>query len=1000
MKIFVNDSSIKLYDIDTLVSFKNRIASILKVVPRYIEKITESDLKNKKISKDIILNENFDSSFKDFYDIVWNKYDIELDELVKIYYIKNEKRIQDDFFILLLEQELEDHFSKKYNDIITKKFKIENYKNDIENELNQIIEKVKIFDNDVGFLSNLELYPHFEFKKSKEYFKYKSSEFINYSIDYMFQHLKLNNENNYAILNSNGKIYYKYYTESVNQEKIDEEIILNCIYLYNTIIFIYNGYIYIKIKNNFTAIDKIINLFPELKLEMILDDIEDISGETIFKININTYILNEIITNNDHFSKYFSTVEKDKVSKKNSGLFIRIFNENFNIGKVTMIPKIANKTDKEIRNINRQDIPIGSAYLKFTILSINNNNNLNKIIEIVSKLFTYYNNNFNKYLKEYQNYIQDFKIKKELNIQKDFSLKDIKSDLFVNGYSRVCQSYKMLSVDNKNNNKNSLKFPKDSENSFTYSCSGNIPKYSNYKYIGMMENNKLSNKDKYPFIPCCYKDDHINNPNSLIYKYINDEEIYKNEKKGFKESDINLDDNIEGKLLYNLEKNLFYINPNFKYYRLGVKNNGELINSFLNCIKKVIRNFNYENENENFYNIISNCSNSIDKNILIFKKNNLNAYLEYIPNLYYDKNKSTILIYQHNKICELIFGINMESKKYFLFDTDFSKILIQEYIFTDKKLYKLKNIKLNQNFVKTIQIQELDIYNKVNRIKLNNGLVLVSMYPLMYIENKSIKVDKLNLCNNDDIINKNTDFINKYKISKNPNNIILNIDNNIFIIYKETKDMLNNFELNKLKAKILKEFFIFKFSDFSKNEDDKKNLKLIKNFVDSNTIIIENYQYDNVIQTPIFKDNEKYFIKDKKIIVNSKETLKKLIYYLFVILTNDFEMFKNYYLCKEINNYYESENDYLNNFEFNIISNHKLKPNNLNPILGTTFILKNNSVNIVSELDNDSDNDNVNHNGKGTDKDTDTDTDTDKDTDTDTDTDTDKDTDADSDSDE
>lgn len=86
-------------------------------------------------------------------------------------------------------------------------------------------------------------------------------------------------------------------------------------------------------------------------------------------------------------------------------------------------------------------------------------------------------------------------------------LKNI-SDIFVADYPRLCQFMPEI-VDRdeaaalEEKKYQVMSFPKDTEDPFLFSCS-NQPQRP---FVGL-KTNTLSNKQKYPFVPCCYKQDH------------------------------------------------------------------------------------------------------------------------------------------------------------------------------------------------------------------------------------------------------------------------------------------------------------------------------------------------------------------------------------------------------------------------------------------------------------------------------------------------------------
>ena len=251
---------------------------------------------------------------------------------------------------------------------------------------------------------------------------------------------------------------------------------------------------------------------------------EDVIGIVIFPdISFNSIILSDMIMNDGIFSTIMSVDESEQTSKKKEGLYTHFFIDKLN-GTCDISSKIANKANQELKFIKFvEDLPPGKPFIRVRISFKKNMDIINKFIMILSKLLTYYKNNESSIRTLYEKYGIDIddeegeddveetkvvkkdveKVGKKGKKKEDFSLKERFPDIFVATYSGACDNNRVMKpIDKKNitgdEYKEWMRFPRDSENYF--SCSHN----KKYPFIGVMANN-LSNKDEYPYLPCCFK---------------------------------------------------------------------------------------------------------------------------------------------------------------------------------------------------------------------------------------------------------------------------------------------------------------------------------------------------------------------------------------------------------------------------------------------------------------------------------------------------------------
>lgn len=350
-------------------------------------------------------------------------------------------------------------------------------------------------------------------------------------------------------------------------------------------------------KNNINKEDYIKNSISIFKNIDIVDSKElDVKG--IFYIpsqNLLKYVFADLVMNDSKFKSLISIDEHLKTTKNKSELFIHFYHETTGNIKASLTKKKVDKKTIKEDNLDSDYFEIGDFYIRVNV-SGSNNESIDKFKNILEKLFTLYNKNFKKIFDFYNKYILNFGAEEieeeEEKVQE--KIKEIAPEVFIGSYSSVCQpkqaipniisEKKALEMDENMY----LKFPRDKEdrekpyisdgvNQQYYICKDSV-----YKYPGIKDNT-LDNFKEYPFIPCCFKKDQTNK-NKYLHYYKGENLKDKQQNKEIKKSLIFLDDNESGTLPENIEKLLSFIynqTENFEFIRRGVLNTK---NSFLNCV--------------------------------------------------------------------------------------------------------------------------------------------------------------------------------------------------------------------------------------------------------------------------------------------------------------------------------------------------------------------------------------------------------------------------------
>jgi hypothetical protein len=348
-----------------------------------------------------------------------------------------------------------------------------------------------------------------------------------------------------------------------------------------------------------------INVFKNINLYVKESKESKISGNFYFpNKKIDKYIFSDLVMNDNLFNNLLKIDEHESATKKKTYLFIQFYHPNTGLVKANITPKIANKTSLT-DDQNTELFPDKSNYISVKVKEATNMKAVVIFKNILGKLLSKYDKKAIDVIKFYSQYIPDFgddEEEDEEDEEKEKKISEIAPEIFVSNYTRNCAPFRMPTVISeedsahvKENGQNVIKFPRDipadpravkfpndGENQNYYVCN-NKP----YKYVGLTKN-KLRNSDKFPYVPCCFKNDQSKKP-----KYLNYYEGQEVEPVGkIKQQDIIktqkiLDNNRFGSLPYNIDNlfNFIYPNQTYEYIRKGVFRNEH---SFLNCVMEAL----------------------------------------------------------------------------------------------------------------------------------------------------------------------------------------------------------------------------------------------------------------------------------------------------------------------------------------------------------------------------------------------------------------------------
>lgn len=355
-----------------------------------------------------------------------------------------------------------------------------------------------------------------------------------------------------------------------------------------------------------------------------------ISGEfSIYDVEIKKLILSDMIFNNDILKNYFYIKETTTplIFKKKFKIFYRSEKDVKSSLNFSIEQKYT-KTDEHIK-IKGEDViyPSNTPYLKVIISKADNIKTAEQFINIFSRLMMYYKDNYEKTENIYKTFIPELNLlpeRKELQVITSGSrikqLKFTAPDIFVTDYARKCQKNSqpiIIPPDELDNWEYKMAFPPDKPEIYI-GCPD-----ANYPHPGVIINDGLSNKDKYPCLPCCFKDDQMSpNVNSNYNKCYGKgkeetEEIKEVEKKEKKitEGHVIITGKIikpgrYGDLPEDIQKLLSsYNGESGTFYRKGVPHTE---NSFIHCLSDAIDPKYKKSKNKEKY--VSNIREKIYKN--------------------------------------------------------------------------------------------------------------------------------------------------------------------------------------------------------------------------------------------------------------------------------------------------------------------------------------------------------------------------------------------------
>lgn len=384
-------------------------------------------------------------------------------------------------------------------------------------------------------------------------------QFNNYSLDYIQFTLNLGNFNEdllslfnsivssryvpYAVVTSNSKTLYKIHVGfKVNPEwlefEADEVILLkvNCEIdglrplqdkygAYSNVAFaVHDNQLYVTMDVNIghrnvdktKFIDRVLSAFSNKLIPQSEKDNKIVSVYVIPHQCIDQYIFADIAMNNELVSLIISINEFIKPSKISSTIYCHI------AGGTNTASLVLKQTKKP--NEHGMD-DSGEWYVKVR-LKVNDTSDIIVIQNIIGRIFSIYNANYDDTVDEYRKYIptwspQSCLVAPKKKLAGAKGLRAIAPEVFYPTYSRKCANQpEVINSASDANGSQTMTFPIHGEvvndipvKPRIYTCLE-----TSHPYIGLRRN-ELGNKNIFESLPCCFKRDQVNKQGSLYRKY-------------------------------------------------------------------------------------------------------------------------------------------------------------------------------------------------------------------------------------------------------------------------------------------------------------------------------------------------------------------------------------------------------------------------------------------------------------------------------------------------
>lgn len=616
ISVKVNGHKVDIFDSDSNDTFLKRVASILRLHPNFLEEIDIDKLKNGDSLKiDTLSNEIHEYKYDtdnvnnnvDFMSGLSQKYNKNSsDTIIKLFLSINpffNTDISDEFSLLELiplEEALKNsdvfretgiditNFLKK--DDITMISPKDEFMKDIKQRINISIQEANSLlaaNKEFADMKSINL-SGIEVKKDESELKLVTNlNKSNYSLSTIFSNMLCMMNTPFLTYNNLYKVYQELdmkipddwsnsFTDfMILKINIDDEKYTDCFILFENdnltlnIDVKYSSFTYFSEEQIREIIkNRVVECFSNFSGFSITSEKEINIYETVMipKQKFYTYILSDIILNNNIFSKFLAINESIQTTKKKSGLYVHYFLKN----------------DKGTCNITSV-IDGDEDLVRLRIKKAKNEDVIREFINLVGKLLYFYKKSENGIIEFYRNYISKFpkeNVKREVLEQTKQNLQKQVPDLFISGYPYKCQYPPVIITDEEAKEyppERVMNYPiKGEGKSHNYLCND---EKNGYIYVGLRDNT-LKNRKRYKYIPCCFKSDQTKR-RGPYQEYFKGDIVEKGPQQNIIITNKLVRNEEYGVLPRNIDKLLSTFDDSYNYLRKGVNVTGL---SFLECV--------------------------------------------------------------------------------------------------------------------------------------------------------------------------------------------------------------------------------------------------------------------------------------------------------------------------------------------------------------------------------------------------------------------------------
>lgn len=315
--------------------------------------------------------------------------------------------------------------------------------------------------------------------------------------------------------------------------------------------------VYMRIEGNVNPnldeksfVQRVLLSFPKAVDILSIRQIQIKSEFLVPDFHMDRPVFMDLILNNDIFSSICFVDERYRIQKEKGGIYLYFaFTPDDSEDKFvtcSITEQIVEKTSLKIIAKDKLLKP-DTSYLRIRITKASDEIVAERFRNILMKLLSLYNKErdnviekYNEFIPNFEDYVdnlrEEIEKKRKKSTRTNKMLKDVDPEQFISGYARSCQrpvqprivqeyvegmempdEIKQL----EDEGFQIMIFPKRAEEGkqFYYVCN----KSKKDKYPGLKKN-KLSNFEKFPLIPCCYKVDHTTKKKSLWREYYEDKD--------------------------------------------------------------------------------------------------------------------------------------------------------------------------------------------------------------------------------------------------------------------------------------------------------------------------------------------------------------------------------------------------------------------------------------------------------------------------------------------